>query len=210
MCELLSNYNASEWAGMIQALAAIISSIFLFLTFNSQIKSARLSKETSEIDKKAKRAEYLPILESYINVKYPTVDYGFDLYNEPFNGEDTHITVDIIFNKNPVQLISFQNIDNLNNINITTDKIDQNNILLPGSIFRITFVLNFQIYFDLINEHNLADYNGIIESSGINYRDKLNFNNELIFIDMLNNKYKLQFKIEKTENLLISDLRIID
>ncbi|MEI2274725.1 hypothetical protein OHD16_21440 [Sphingobacterium sp. ML3W] len=109
MCEITTKWGPSEWSGIIQAVGAIIASIFLFLTFRSQKRSEKLMKESAEIDKRAKRGEYLPEIKLEILTFYPTISDGFGGAKiRKYNGEITTIEIKVIFNKNSVQILDFE------------------------------------------------------------------------------------------------------
>ncbi|WP_288636828.1 MULTISPECIES: hypothetical protein [Sphingobacterium] len=206
MCELLTKWGASEWAGIIQAGGAIISSIFLFYTFNSQ-------KESAEIEKKSKRAEHLPEFYGTVNTKYPLKDNGSGGYfARPFNGEDTIIFVKIEFKKNPIQLNDYYFEDPKNKIVKSIDKslFESKRIFLPGEFIEVKYTVNFRSYFEV--EDNFSNYEEINLMNGVspNYRNEIKLESMLYFSDILGNKYELSFCIHDLVKVEITKLKMID
>ncbi|VXC44696.1 hypothetical protein [Sphingobacterium multivorum] len=213
MCEIITKWGASEWAGIIQALGAIISSIFLFYTFNSQKESAEISEKSAELDRKAKRAEYLPEIKSDLKIEYPNkpnMSGGFII--DAFNGSNTTVTVIIKFNKAPVQILDFDYLktEKYIQMEIYPFPFDEKKILMAGEFFEIKFYINLQKHFDLVNEGNDPDFSSIVECNGIDYRKKIFLHNKLLFSDMLGNKYELKFNVIGLEKLELSGLTMID
>ncbi|MGJ1329392.1 hypothetical protein [Sphingobacterium multivorum] len=213
MYEILTKWGASEWAGIIQAGGAIISSIFLFYTFNSQKDSAEIARKSAELDRKAKRAEYLPEIETSINVFEPVrqLPDGSFVQNG-FNGEITKVIVKIKFDKNPVQILDydFDKTEKYIQKEFYPFPFDQNKILLPGEYFEVTFGINLLTYFDLDKDSNHPQFSQITEANGIDYRGKIYLRNRLIFADMLGNKYQFQFDIINLNAIHITELKMID
>lgn len=213
MCELITKWGPAEWSGIIQAVGAVIASVFLFLTFNSQKKSEKLMKETANMDKRAKRAEYLPEINISINTLEPVKQlYDGSLSRDAFNGENTTVEVKLNFSKNAVQILDFEflKLEKYIQFDIYPFPFDIKKILLPGEAFEVKFYINLQQYFGLVNEDNDPFFSGLVESTGIDYRGKIYLRNILYFADMLGNKYQFKFNIGGLNTLHSSELKMID
>lgn len=225
MCELLTKWGASEWAGIIQALCAIVGSVFLFLTFDSQKKSEKLTKETADMDKKAKRAEYLPEIRGQaLQPIFPKNNWykdesklrdenGFPVtfFDDIYGGRDTQLTIRIFFEKNHVQIYEL-NIDKKGKIFEYTTKNMTNTekeILKAGDFLEITFTINMMNYF------NVKPWESSLElidqvSDDPDYRSQFCLSGEIYFKDLLGNKYTFNFNLEKFDQLTLSNIKMID
>lgn len=206
MCELFSKLEASDWAGIIQAICAIIASIFLFFTFYSQKKSA-------EIEKKSKRGEHLPKFHGTVNANYPTVEDGYGgSFEEPFNGEDSTIIVNIEFKENPIQLNDFNFVDQKKQIVNSIDKtlFDSKRILVPGESIEVKYSINFKSYFDVKDNFSFKGGSALVECGLPNYRSEITLDSVLYFSDVLGNKYELSYCIIDLVKVEITKLKMID
>lgn len=206
MCELLTKWGASEWAGIIQAGGAIISSIFLFYTFNSQ-------KESAEIEKKSKRGEHLPEFHGTVNTICPIIfNNSGGSSQEPFNGEDSTIIVKIGFSKNPIQLNNFKFVDPKNQIVKSIDEslFDSKRILLPGESIEVKYTMNFKSYFEVEGDFSTYGGSNLVECILPNYRSEINLDSVLYFSDVLGNKYELSYCIVDLAKVEITKLKMID
>lgn len=213
MCEYLSKLTTSDVTDFITMLIAFASAWLLFRTFQSQKESTIIAKETSEIDRKSKRAEYLPEIIFMIDTIAPHTlnPYGSADY-DIFNGEETKMAVDITFNKNSVQLLSFNLVHQENHVSYDYNKESfcKEKILLSGNSIRISYYVNFQKYFNLTNEGNEPDFTSIIIATQGDVNGRFIISSNLYFLDMLGNKYELQFDISGINTVKISSLKMID
>ncbi|SJN51589.1 hypothetical protein FM120_31430 [Sphingobacterium faecium PCAi_F2.5] len=211
MCEYLSKLTTSEWTAIITMLLALPSTWFLYKTFQSQKESTEIARETSIIDRKAKRAEYLPCITGKID---PTPPYNADGsgsgYTDLYNGQETKINVKIFFNKNSVQLLSFNLENEIKHFSFDYNKesFDKNKIIPNDGYFEIIYNVNFQKYFDIDKDDPITSL--IVEAVDQNFDQKFILKNKLKFQDMLGNKYELSFQIKGYNILIISDLEMID
>lgn len=203
MCDLLLNLKISDVTDILTMLIALTSAWLLYRTFKSQETSIATAKEVSEINKKAMRGQYLPVINEDLEVIYPKhINNSGDSSNAPYNNGNTTIIVKIIFRKNAVQLIDHKCTNGDKHISITTshNPFETDKILLPDNYFMIKYTINFKDHFNL--ETPSLNQNGPHKS--------LFLHNELYFLDMVGNKYELTFNIEGVEKLTVSDLRMID
>lgn len=215
MCKFLSELTMSEVTDFFTMLIAIGSAWLLYKTFESQKKSTEIAKEVSEIDRRAKRAEYLPEIESEIRAMYPSKSDGSGGYFPDFyNGEETTITIKIIFKKHPIQLLNWNpyHIENKIKIECSPFPFDIDRILLPGKYFEMRITLNLQEYFNLplINSKPSLES---LEDDNYNekdYTEELFFHTKLYFADMIGNKYELSFDINGLYKISLADLKMID
>ena len=213
MCEYLSKLTTSEVTAIITVLIALPSTWFLYKTFQSQKDSTEIAKETSIIDRRAKRAEYLPEITTQIDTIFPTEPDGFGSVNtKPYNGELTTCTVKIIFNKNPVQLIDWkhENGEKYIQMNFSPFPFEIDRILLPGNDFEIIYTINLRDKLQLTVEEISPSLETLENDDQVEPYSRLFFHNKLYFADMIGNKYELTFNINGIKDLTISDLKMID
>lgn len=213
MCEFLSKLTTPEITDIITMLIALASAWLLYKTFESQKASTQIAKEVSIIDRKAKRAEYLPEIRSKILPIYPKHELSPGKHMAmPYNGDITTIIAKIIFKNNAVQLIDFKNDSKDEGVNITLDPFpfDLNQILISGNYLEIKYTINLKNYFEYLKKENKTDVSDDIYILMIKPHKKLIFRNKLYFSDMIGNKYELGFIIRGLEELIISNLKMID
>lgn len=225
MCENSTEWGPSEWAGIIQALVALASAYLLYKTLKSQKEATETSKAVAEMDKKAKRAEYLPEIRGLaLKPIFPKNNWykdesklmdenGFPVtfFDDIYGGRDSQLTIRIFFEKNHVQIYKL-NIDKkgkhfeYNTRNMTNTEKD---ILKAGDFLEITFTINMMNYF------NVKPWESSLElidqvSDDPDYRDQFCLSGEIYFKDLLGNKYKFNFSLEKYDQLTLSNIKMID
>lgn len=226
MCQLLKNLKLSDWLDILQMLIAFGSAILLYLTFRKQGENDKRAIELAEMEKKAKRAEFLPKFVPSVNLDGPLDTIAIDQANK-YNYIITEFQkLDLSEDQNTnIKLILFVEDGSMiiNSLNtrwkakssnkvldyemfISHASIGKSYLYTRGNEFEINYSINFLELTKSKSNGSSFALNNLIKD----YLKTLYMEVIINIEDLIGNVYELNLRLHKLESLTVHELKIIE
>lgn len=224
MCEFLKGLEASDWLNFFQMIIAGFSAYLLYLTFKKQGENDERAIELAEMEKKAKRAEYLPIIKTIKTIDGPLnvvaidhsnrYDYVLPDIQKLDLSEDQDTTIKIVLFLEQGAMI----VGNFNTI--WKSKIDDKNLDFQQSIshspigksFIYTKGNEFEFIYS-INFLKVTNSRGQGGTSSLDILIKENLENSYLELainleDLIGNQYEIILRLHSLNELTIHEFKL--
>lgn len=210
MCEFFQRLTISDWVNILQMSIAGVSAYLLYLTFKKQGENDERNIELAELEKRAKRAEYMPIIQADLSVFFP-VDLRFAAARPDLSIDkltEYKITLKVI--KNPIQIIDMKTTKNFKDdiqFDFSHSNFDGKTLITPDTSVFITYRVNYLKVFGAKANEPSSAIHLLISKQLSNIR----IQTTLFYSDIIGNKYSVDIVLLGDDTILdVRAVKILD